>query len=180
VTTYALDAAGASHWIVRRGGTNAVWTTVDDFSLAPATPAMNPGGVSVGSKIWVAGGAAAMGGGSNRWIVRSAEMPGDTWTTVADLPIDGEGASSVYEDGAGALTVAGTHTVTGDPKPYRAVTRRSTDGGKTFQVLDELAYEAGVFMSGGTPDKEGNLYATGIGLGADGRKHWLLRRMKCK
>jgi hypothetical protein len=160
------DAADVSHWVVRRRDASGTWSTLDDQSPGSAS------GIYAGERVIVAGNL------NQHWTVRGTSASSQTFATLDDYTSSGNpSAGAPWQDGSGAITVIGTETFSGKP---RWITRRSTDGGASWDPIDDFGFEAGVYHTKLSSDAAGVLYASGIGLAASGPTHWLVRRMACQ
>jgi hypothetical protein len=134
-------------WAVRSsldGG--ASWRTVDTFQLeAPAN--MEPTGVKTDAKgnVYVVGN--GFMNGLDHWLVRASTDGGNTWKTIDDPPLEGNGATarSIGVDSAGRLNVRGNFADTSNVG--HSLLRRSSDGGATWVNVDDLTFGAVDFIS---------------------------------
>jgi hypothetical protein len=166
VGTRCVDAGDVPHWLVLRGAEGEQWTVADDIASAQGW------NIFVGDAIYTAGTVnPAM---QPSWVVRRAG-DGRAFTSIHDLA--GGRGGSVYVDGAGVIVITGG--LEASPMP-QVVTRRSDDGGASWQQIDDWAYGAGVYAGDTNADPEGNLYQPGLGFDPNGITHWLVRKMACR
>jgi hypothetical protein len=174
----AYDANIKRHWLVRESSDGGqTWANVDDamISNVASSAAFVPG---VG--IFVAGDPGTIG-----WTVRFSSNGGETWATV-DAPFPaGAGAWSVASDSLGNVYVTGSEPVTGatTTKPPKTVTysawvtRKSANGGATWQTVDSYTLapcESAVGHALGVT-AAGAVVAVGQANDASGTTHWIAR-----
>jgi len=176
----AYDAAMKRHWLVRKSTDGGqTWALADDEMIGnlPSSAAFVPG---VG--IFVAGDPGTIG-----WTVRRSLDGGATWATV-DAPFSsGAGAWSVASDSLGNIYVVGSESVTATTttKPAKTVTysawvtRKSANGGATWQTVDSYTlapYESAVGHALGVT-AAGTVVAVGQANDASGTAHWIAREL---
>jgi hypothetical protein len=111
VSGNAVDAAGLSHWIVRRSADDgATWTTVDDLMpQAGQAASVSSLGLDKDGNVYALGSIGPTGSG--RWAVRRSTNGGTTWQGFDDwggLTDEGAGASGLAQDASGSLYVIGS------------------------------------------------------------------------
>jgi hypothetical protein len=139
VGIFALANYSGYTWGVRRsldGG--ASWKTVDTFQL-DVPPNMWANEVTTDAKgnVYVVGYAWRSSGIAD-WLVRASTDGGNTWRTIDDPPLDGNGASasSIGVDSMGRLNVLGGFLDTSGIG--HSLLRRSSDGGATWVNVDDV------------------------------------------
>ncbi len=164
----AYDAAIKRHWVVRKSSNGGeTWANVDDVMITnlASSAAFVPG---VG--IFVAGDPGTLG-----WIVRRSLDGGASWATV-DTPFPaGAGAWSVASDSLGNVYVTGSELVTASYSQW--VTRKSSNGGQTWQTVDTytLAPDKSAVGHALGVTAAGTVVAVGQANDASGTTHWIAR-----
>jgi hypothetical protein len=179
VSGTAQDGSGGGHWIVRRLAADGTWTIVDDY-LPEATASTNSPRLTGSRRLYALG--TFNGSTAQHWIIRRAEAGGSSWTTIDDWVSPGAmgiAAVGLHEGPNGLLVSVGS--VTDGAGVTRAITRRSSDDGKTWMASEEWAYAPGKDSTPGKliADSRGNVYTTVRAVDAAGRAHWLVRRLAC-
>jgi len=163
------DAQGKHHWLIRRsldGGTT--WATVDDIPGAnPAVMGMtvSPAGVFAAGRL------------SNAWIVRRSTNGGATWTTVDDyrVPTYGSYANGITSDASGNLYVTGAANLTVKRiTKTHWITRRSTNGGATWQTVDDVISGSSNVGKSITADVYGRIFTSGQ-INSGNTSRWITR-----
>src|SRR5215831_12739902 len=156
--------------IILTGSASAqTWQTVDDFQYAAGKTAVNQGLVVAPSGIVYAAGFADDGLSTNatperHGLVMASADGGNTWSAPLDdffSPGFGVLYDAITADSAGNLYVAGIYY---SSPPNHQFVRRSTDGGGTWQTVDDVtvnAFTAGITAGGIAADSAGNVYAIG-------------------
>jgi hypothetical protein len=164
----AYDTSMKRHWLVRKSSNGGeTWTNVDDAMITnlASSAAFVPG---VG--IFVAGDPGTLG-----WSVRFSANAGATWANV-DAPFPtGAGAWSVASDYQGNVYVTGSTPVTAAYSEW--VTRKSSNGGQTWQTVDTytLAPDKSAVGHGLGVTAAGTIVAVGQANDASGTTHWIAR-----
>lgn len=174
VSGRAFAAPMESHWVVRSTAAAGTWTTVDDFIPDEGAGASQS---FASDRLWVAG--ATTVDGVQHWVIRRADAI-DAWTTVDDytVPGTGLGAVGVLDLGDGLVLASGTRTAVGDPP--RAITRRSLDGGDTWETIDEYEFGAAIYAGGLQLAPDGDVWQSSLAVDDGNRKHWHVRRIACE
>jgi hypothetical protein len=123
-----------------------------------------------GVGIFVAGDPGTLG-----WTVRFSGNGGETWATV-DAPFPaGAGAWSVTSDSQGNVYVTGSEPATTTYSEW--VTRKSSNGGQTWQTVDTytLAPDKSAVGHGLGVTAVGTVVAVGQANDASGTTHWIAR-----
>jgi hypothetical protein len=165
------------HWLVRKSADGGqTWTLVDDVTGASAAGA----GFVPGAGVFVVGAPYAS---SSSWMVRRSLDAGATWSTVGS-PFAGA-AKAVGSDSQGNIYVVGSQsiTITTKTQPLTTssysvwVTRKSSDGGNTWQTVDALTYAPNQTSAaiGIGHDSAGNVVVVGGASDAQGKRHWIVR-----
>jgi hypothetical protein len=161
-------------WVVRRRDTDGDIAVDDTFELAPGESS-TPRWLTVGSRVYV-GGTATDAADVQHAVVRGRYANGD-WETIDDVPSAAAGTQLVQSADGTLIYLA----VIGGADLTSAITRRSEDGGVTWDTIDTYALSGlgSTVASDLAVDPGGNLYSV---YGADdgaGVRHWLVRRMDC-
>ena len=149
------DAQNRLHFTVRRSTDNgATWKTVDDLFSAPISAAW---GLTTTPTAVVAAGRIG-----NRWIVRRSTDGGSTWATVDNGLPDIGFAFGVAADAGGNLYAAGFTTITVNRvSQTHWITRRSVNGGTTWNTVDDYYPGATAMPRGVGVDAFGRVFVTG-------------------
>jgi hypothetical protein len=164
----AYDGSLKRHWLVRKSSNSGeTWANADDEIIGnfPSSAAFV---ASVG--IFVAGDPGTLG-----WSVRFSANAGATWANV-DAPFPtGAGAWSVASDYQGNVYVTGSTPVTAAYSEW--VTRKSSNGGQTWQTVDTytLAPDKSAVGHGLGVTAAGTIVAVGQANDASGTTHWIAR-----
>ena len=154
-------AAGAVLALLAQSALAQTFQTIDDFQYVAGVAAENFGLTVAPSGIIYACGWA--GDGTTRHgLVMASTDGGNTWSApIDDLVYAGMATmddAGIIADSASNLYVAGRYY------PNHQFVRRSTDGGVTWQMVDDLAVSSVSFMSGAggvTADTAGNVFTIG-------------------
>ena len=169
-------------WHVHKRSAQGTWGASDGFTLAPGKGGL-PTRVRALSRVYVLG-VAPDAADVRHWIVRRSDASASAWSTIHDLAAPAGttlgGFGGVHEDGSGAILLAATFPDASDVT--RALTRKSTDDGATWQMLDDYQYASGQATTAGgwAADAAGNLYAAVAGTDAGGSSRWLVRKLACQ
>ncbi len=171
---YIIDTNKRWHFFIRRsldGG--ATWTTVQDL-VSPS------GNSSVWAMAATPAGVFAMGRyGATTWIVRRSTDGGQTWNTV-DTYYSGSSGNFPYgmtADANGNFFVTGVAYISpGKNKPSVAhwITRRTTNGGQTWTVVDDFVLGSSPTGRAITVDAYGSVFASGSAV-VNGVNRWITR-----
>jgi len=179
---------GHSQWVVRKSDTGDLgsWTVADHYVRGGSTGSGDAvaWGVAVDSKnsVYVVG-ESARDNDQAHAIVRKSTDGGDTWTTVSNYNYNttastDEKQQSIFVD-ADDNIYYGTMVAIGASDYKHWVIRRSMDGGKTWQTVDD--YARGTTGDDQTPwgmfaDTFGGIYAVGAGTSTAGISNLIVRK----
>ena len=148
------------------------WQTVDDFQYVAGQPALNYGLTVAPSGTLFACGYAADSVGTYHGLVMSSTSAGTIWSAPLDDYLYAQDYDTFYDggmvtDGSGNLYVAGeTYYVGSNPLGDLAnhwITRRSSDGGTTWSLVDDFAPGGPQTQPFGlASDTAGNVYVAGV------------------
>lgn len=179
---YAVgEFAGASKtWITTVSTSNGgSWASGGGFAGETFQYASNQNSlansVDVGSDgtAWVAG----MGGSvtGNHWVVRKGASRGVSWSTSDDYQLEAGSnamANAILVAQDGAIYVTGNAVSNGIE---HWVTRKSSDGGATWQKVDDLECAGGCEGATLVESKGGVVLAAGYHESSGGARHWVVR-----
>ena len=157
-------AANGGAWYVNSsvdGG--ATWDTLDilpRYSIPRGIAADADGNVYVAGNVTT----------SRTWLVTKGTLLGSIWTTAdAFLPSGGASANAVFCHPTAGVFVTGN-------AGSRWTTRRSRDGGATWQTVDSLGFSSASSGNGIGADAQGNIYVVGtpwtVRKSSDGGNTW--------
>jgi hypothetical protein len=165
-------------WIVRKSiDDGASWDIVDDFELVPG---LGSGGGDVAvaddGRVYVLGGATAVGTETHRIVRRSADG-GASWETIDDFvyaPGYASYSSSLAIAPDGSIWTTGQG---GSATSSHWIVRTSADGGDSWETVDDFQLVLGqVSLPSSvafTPD--GEPFVSGRGFAAPEESHWIVR-----
>jgi hypothetical protein len=184
---YAAGCSGieylTSRWLVRRSTDNGLtWSTVDDFSLGGLRNVAQGIAADAAGNVYVVGLASTSTSsyGIYEWVVRKG-VNGTSWSTVDDFgPGTSSQACGVIVHPSGAVYVTGNSLITSGKTSFQAwTTRRTLDGGASWQTVDTFQLGNSSVAHGLGVDLQGSLYAVGNAfetVRGKTRSHWIVRR----
>lgn len=193
----AYDREQVFHWIVRKSAdSGTTWTTIQDFVYGYESTRGKPercsrcydsvaNSVALDStgNIYVAG-SGVDGFGKDHWIIRKSKNGGSQWDQISDFHFVPKGEAEAFDmkiDPTGAIYVIGFgNGEIGGHLGGHWLVRKSSDGGTTWETIDDFSYDFGNWSIGKAllVDKRGHFYATGFGLDSNNLSHWLMRKSK--
>lgn len=170
-------SSNTTAWITRKSANNGMtWTTVDTFELGVTTIANSVAIDSLG-RIYVAGYGTATGNLS-AWTVRESSNSGTSWSTIDSFQNNGDNseANGIGVDKSGNIFVSG-FSINGSNQEQWLV-RESSDGGKTWGIIDGFDYGIGGSTVPGalTIDSSGNIYVVGYAFSTANEDTWIIRQ----
>ncbi len=174
-----LDSSNVFHWLVRKSSDNGLsWSTVDDYILAAGKDS-NASAIiadSIGTLYTV--GFAEDSGGKSFWVVRKSSDLGATWGTVDSfqyIATRNALAQGVAVNNSGHIFVTGYGLET---SWNHVITRRSTDGGATWAIIDDYLYSASGhnYSYAVTLNNLGDIFTAGYGKGPSSALGWTIRK----
>jgi hypothetical protein len=183
------DAAGTNHGIVlKTDTTQANWYFSDDTN--PSAPQDQSViwnmGLDANNNVYSIGQLTPNNTGTTYWYVRKSSDSGTTWSTV-DQSLYGGGrfmdATGFAADDTGNIYVVGwgqDQTVVGSGKHTTTQTtihwlvRKSTDGGQSWNLVDDVTGTSGANGAGFVPGA--GVFVAGGRFAGSGNSSWLVRR----
>ena len=149
----------------------STWQTVEDFQYSPGVG-------TVGRAVTVASDGSvyrlAYGGdasGANHSVLHRSTDGGTTWTPLLD---DATVNLMCLAEGAGGVLWTAGQTIGSAAGTW--LTYRSTDGGVSGVLVDQLSFPKGTVPNALAADAAGRVFVCGRGVDAKGATRWIVRR----
>jgi hypothetical protein len=180
------NGSATRSWFVRRSSDGGnTWSTCDLFNAGGTVPlAMSIAADGAGNLFAVGGGTTSTKSGSyEHWVVRKANPDGTGWATVDSSPRGGS-ATDVATGPGGEVYVVGWTSGSDKTSTSHFITRRSADGGATWQTSDDYVGpgQTSTGSSAGNAvavDADGNVIAAGNARASSSTgSRWMVRELK--
>lgn len=176
VTGQAVDGSFNQHLITRKSSNNGVsWSNTDDF-ISGAIAVSNDIAVNSLNHIFVSGHHIS---GGQFWMIRKSTDGGATWSNIDNYQLvstKSGSANKIYFSSNGDIYVTGSATDSANIK--HAITKKSTDNGSTWAIIDNYQLTTTKDWSSVSLviDISNNIYITQSGRDNTDISHWITRK----